>query len=197
MSTLLEWAISELIRNPEVMAKAQAEVRQVLKEKDCFEESDLNKLKYLKAVIKESFRLHPPVPLIARKATEERKINGYEIPVNSRILINAMAIGRDPDYWTDPEKFEPERFLESPVDLIGTNFELLPFGSGRRSCPGITFASASIELALASLLYHFDWQLPDGEAMEELDMTEAFAATVKRMNNLYVIAIPYIPMVTA
>lgn len=179
------------------MAKAQAEVREVLKGKAHVEESDLNKLKYLKAITKESFRLHPPVPLIPREATKECKINGYKIPLNSRILINAMAIGRDPNYWADPEKFEPDRFLESPVDFPGTNFELLPFGSGKRSCPGIAFATASIEFVLASLLYHFDWKLPEGEAMEELDMTEAFAATVTRMNNLNVIAVPFIPSVAA
>lgn len=196
-STLLEWAMAELIRNPKVMARAQAEVREVLKGKGHVEESDLNKLNYLKAIIKESFRLHPPVPLIPREATKECKINGYKIPVNSRILINVMAIGRDPNYWADPEKFEPERFLESPVDFLGTNFELLPFGSGKRSCPGIAFASASIGFILAALLYHFDWQLPEGEAMEELDMTEAFAATVTRMHNLNVIAFPFTPMVAA
>ncbi|KAF8020219.1 hypothetical protein BT93_G0809 [Corymbia citriodora subsp. variegata] len=196
-STLLEWAMAELIRNPKVMARAQAEVREVLKGEGHVEESDLNRLKYLKAIIKESFRLHPPVPLIPREATKEREISGYRIPVNSRILINVMAIGRDPNYWADPEKFKPERFLESPVDFLGTNFELLPFGSGKRSCPGIAFASASIEFILASLLYHFDWQLPEGEAMEELDMTEAFAATVTRMHNLNVIAIPIIPKVAA
>ncbi|XP_010067809.2 premnaspirodiene oxygenase [Eucalyptus grandis] len=196
-STLIEWAMSELIRNPKVMAKAQAEVRAVLKEKGCLEESELNKLKYLLSIIKESFRLHPPVPLIPREATEEREINGYKVPASSRILTNVMAIGRDPHHWTDPEKFKPERFLESTMDFIGTNFELLPFGSGRRACPGIALANANIEVTLASLLYHFDWKLPNGEAMEKLDMTEAFAGTVTRMNSLNVIAIPYIPTVAA
>ncbi|KAK3422959.1 hypothetical protein EUGRSUZ_G03314 [Eucalyptus grandis] len=196
-STLIEWAMSELIRNPKVMAKAQAEVRAVLKEKGCLEESELNKLKYLLSIIKESFRLHPPVPLIPREATEEREINGYKVPAGSRILTNVMAIGRDPRHWTDPEKFKPERFLESTMDFIGTNFELLPFGSGRRACPGIALANANIEVTLASLLYHFDWKLPNGEAMEKLDMTEAFAGTVTRMNSLNVIAIPYIPTVAA
>ncbi|KAK3422955.1 hypothetical protein EUGRSUZ_G03310 [Eucalyptus grandis] len=196
-STLIEWTMSELIRNPKVMAKAQAEVRAVLKEKGCLEESELNKLKYLLSIIKESFRLHPPVPLIPREATEEREINGYKVPASSRILTNVMAIGRDPHHWTDPEKFKPERFLESTMDFIGTNFELLPFGSGRRACPGIALANANIEVTLASLLYHFDWKLPNGEAMEKLDMTEAFAGTVTRMNSLNVIAIPYIPTVAA
>ncbi|KAK3433792.1 hypothetical protein EUGRSUZ_D01067 [Eucalyptus grandis] len=196
-SATVEWTMSELIRNPEVMAKAQAEVRQALKGKHHVEESDLNELKYLKSIIKETLRLHPPAPLIPREAIEEAEIDGYRVPVNSRIIVNALTLGRDPDYWTDSEKYEPERFLESLVDFKGTDFQFLPFGSGRRSCPGTAFAYANIELLLASFLYHFDWKLPNGKAPEELDMTETFGMVVKRKNDLNVIAIPYTPELAA
>ncbi|KAF8032387.1 hypothetical protein BT93_D1335 [Corymbia citriodora subsp. variegata] len=196
-SATMEWTMSELIRNPKLMAKAQAEVRQALKGKHHVEESDLNELNYLKAIIKETLRLHPPAPLIPREAIEETEIDGYRVPVNSRIIVNALTLGRDPDYWTNPEMYEPERFLESSVDFKGTHFQFLPFGSGRRSCPGAAFAYANIELPLASFLYHFDWKLPNGKALEELDMTETFELVVRRKNDLNVIAIPYAPELAA
>ena len=110
--------------------------------------------------------------------------------MNSRVLINAYAIGRDPRYWTHPETFEPERLVESSADYKGMHYQFLPFGSGRMICPGIAFAAASIELILASLLYHYDWKLANGQAPEQLDMTEVFRATAGRKDDLYVIASP-------
>ncbi|XP_030512356.2 desmethyl-deoxy-podophyllotoxin synthase-like [Rhodamnia argentea] len=187
-SVTVEWAMSELLKNPQVMANAQAEVREALKGKDQVQDSDLEDLKYLKSVIKETLRLHPPVPLVPREARKSCKIKGYDIPAKSRVLIHAGALGRDPNHWEDPEKFQPERFLESPVDFIGTYYHFIPFGFGRRVCPGIAFAMANIELLLALLLYHFDWALPDGQTPEELDMIEDFAATVRRKSDLYAIA---------
>ncbi|KAF8023923.1 hypothetical protein BT93_F1197 [Corymbia citriodora subsp. variegata] len=111
--------------------------------------------------------------------------------MKSRVFINAWAIGRDPNYWKNPESFEPERFLESSTDFTGTYYQFLPFGTGRRVCPGIAFAGANMELLLALLLYHFDWTLPGGQTLERLDMTEAIGAAVKRENELYVIATPH------
>ncbi|THF95362.1 hypothetical protein TEA_023957 [Camellia sinensis var. sinensis] len=129
-------------------------------------------------VIKETLRLHPSAPLLLpRQSNEQCTINGYEIPIKTKVIINAWAIGRDPRYWNEAEKFEPERFLNSPVDFKGTCFEYIPFGAGRRICPGIAFAIPNIELPLAQLLYHFDWKLPGGMKREELDMTEVFALT--------------------
>ncbi|KAI3436980.1 uncharacterized protein J3R85_005918 [Psidium guajava] len=187
-SVTVEWAMSELLKNPQVMVKAQAEVREALKGKDRVQDSDLEDLKYLKSVIKETLRLHPPVPLVPREARKACKIKGYDIPAKSRVLIHAGALGRDPNHWEDPEKFKPERFLESPVDFNGTYHHFVPFGFGRRVCPGIAFAMASIELLLALLLYHFDWALPNGQTPEELEMTEAFAASVRRKSDLYAVA---------
>ena len=113
----MEWAMAELIRNPRVMKKAQAEIRQLLKGKKTFREADIQELSYLKLVIKESLRLHPPVPLLVpRECREQCVIDGYEIPLKTRVIINAWAIGRDPNYWEDAESFVPERFVDNPVD---------------------------------------------------------------------------------
>ncbi|KAH0714272.1 hypothetical protein KY284_007177 [Solanum tuberosum] len=114
-------------------------------------------------IVKETLRLHPPIPLsVPRECREETDINGYTIPVKTKVLINVWALGRDPKYWDDTESFKPERFDQCSVDFNGNNFEFLPFGSGRRVCPGISFGLANTYLPLAQLLYHFDWKLPQG-----------------------------------
>ncbi|XP_016649691.1 PREDICTED: premnaspirodiene oxygenase-like [Prunus mume] len=192
-ATTMEWAMSELLKNPRVMEKVQSEVRQVFEGKKKIEEEDVQKLHYLKLVMKETFRLHPPVPLIPREARERCEIGGYTIPAKAKILINAYAIGRDPKLWADPECFQPERFQGSSIDFKGNNFELLPFGAGKRICPGISFATSNIELGLAQLLYHFNWNLPNGTKLEALDMAENFGVTARRKNNLHLIATTYIP----
>ncbi|XWS11332.1 hypothetical protein CRYUN_Cryun38cG0074700 [Craigia yunnanensis] len=191
-STTVEWALSEMLKNPRVMREAQAEVRRVFEAKGNVDETDLHKLKYLKAVIKETFRMRPPAPLLLpRECNQACEINGYEVTAKTRILINAWALGRDPDYWKEPDKFYPERFLDTSVDYSGTNFEFIPFGAGRRICPGILFAQPNVELPLAQLLFHFDWKLPNGLKQEDLDMTEEFGMTVKRKNDLVLIPTPY------
>ncbi|XP_034198077.1 cytochrome P450 71D8-like [Prunus dulcis] len=192
-ATTVEWAMSELLKNPRVMEKVQSEVRQVFEGKNKIEEEDVQKLHYLKLVMKETFRLHPPGPLIPREARERCEIGGYTIPAKAKILINAYAIGRDPKLWADPECFQPERFQGSSIDFKGNNFELLPFGAGRRIFPGISFATSNIELGLAQLLYHFNWNLPNGTKLEALDMADNFGITARRKNNLHLIATTYIP----
>nr|UXF47978.1 cytochrome P450 CYP71-5 [Euphorbia poissonii] len=189
-STAIEWAMSELLRNPRVMHKAQEEVRRVYGKKGKVDESELHQLDYLKLVIKETLRLYPPAPLLLpRQSRESCKINGYDIPINSHVIINAWAIGRHPNHWKEAEKFHPERFTDSSVDFKGNSFEFIPFGAGRRMCPGIAFATANIELSLAQFLYHFDWQLPNGMKLESLDMAEGFGATMRRKNDLHLIPI--------
>ncbi|XP_050232512.1 premnaspirodiene oxygenase-like [Mercurialis annua] len=190
----LGWVMSELIKNPKAMHKAQAEVRQIFKEKKIVDEIDIEKLKYLKLVIKETLRMHPPAPLVPpREASNECQIDGYDIPALSRLFVNVWALGRDPNHWIEPESFIPERFEEGLVDYKGNNFEYLPFGGGRRICPGISFAMANVELALAQLLFSFDWELPLGMKREELDMTEVFLTATKRKYDLYLVPIPYSP----
>ncbi|OIT20334.1 cytochrome p450 71a2 [Nicotiana attenuata] len=135
-------------------------------------------LLYLQAVIKESLRLHPPFPLLLpRESTEDVKLLGYDIPAKTQVIINAWAIGRDPLSWDDPEEYRPERFLNSNIDVKGLNYELIPFGAGRRGCPGRTFVVVVIELALAKLVHKFNFALPEGLREEDLDMTETSSLT--------------------
>lgn len=184
----------EMMKNPRVMKKAQAEVRQVFDAKGKVDETGIAEMKFLNLVIKETLRLHPPLPmLLPRVCGEKCEINGFDIPVKARVIVNAWAIGRDPEYWSDPESFIPERFLDRSVDYKGTNFEYIPFSAGRRICPGISFGLANMELPLAALLYHFDWKLPNELKHEDLDMTDAYGVTVKRKDDLHLIPIPYHP----
>ncbi|CAN0913201.1 Cytochrome P450 71D11 (Fragment) [Linum grandiflorum] len=193
-STTVEWAISELIKNPDVMRKAQTEVRRVFGEKGRVDEAGLHELSYLKLVIKETLRLHTPAPLLVpRESREECEVGGYLIPTKATVMVNSWAIARDPKTWDEPETFWPERFLDGAIDYKGTNFEYLPFGAGRRMCPGIGFGIANTELPLANLLFYFDWKLPGDLKMESLDMEESFGVTVKRKHDLEVVPLVRYP----
>uniref|UniRef100_A0A453LWY3 Uncharacterized protein n=1 Tax=Aegilops tauschii subsp. strangulata TaxID=200361 RepID=A0A453LWY3_AEGTS len=194
-ATTTVWAMSELIRNPRTMAIAQSEVRRVLQGKTKVAEADIDgQLHYLQMVIKETFRLHPPVPLLLpRLCTEQKKIMGYDVPPGTTVFANVWAIGRDEKSWTDASEFKPERFEVQKVDYGGTNFRFLPGGAGRRMCPGMMFGVSNMEIALASLLYHFDWRLPDGASPEKLDMTEAYGITARRKTNLLLEATVFVP----
>ncbi|XP_042041155.1 cytochrome P450 71AU50-like [Salvia splendens] len=187
-ATSVEGILSELLRNPTVMKKLQKELEQVVGLKRMVEESDLDQLEYLDMVVKESFRLHPVAPLlIPHYAREDSKINGYDIPKDSRIIVNAYAIGRDPNVWTDPETFIPERFTSSDIDVKGQHFQLLPFGSGRRGCAGIKLGFIQVRLIVTQLVHCFDWQLPNEMSPEKLDMNEEFGLVVSRANRLMAI----------
>ncbi|CAJ1941485.1 unnamed protein product [Sphenostylis stenocarpa] len=189
---VIEWAMSEMMKNPRVRKKAQAEIRETLRGKETTHENNLGQLTYLKAVIRETLRLHPPLPLLLpRESRESCRIDGYDIPIKTKVIVNAWAVGRDPEYWHDAESFIPERFHATSIDFKGTDFEYIPFGAGRRMCPGMSFGIASVEFALAKLLYHFNWELPEGMKPEEFDMDEAFGAGVGRKNNLHLIPVPY------
>jgi len=163
------WAMTELIRNPRVMKKVQDEIRTTLGDKkERITEQDLTKLHYFKLMVKETLRLHQPAPvLLPRETLSHVKIQGYDIPAKTQILINAYAIARDPKHWKNPDEFNPERFEDSSIDYKGLNFEFIPFGSGRRICPGIAMGIAIVELGLLNLLYFFDWGLPEKEEGDE------------------------------
>ena len=172
---------------------AQEEVRKVFGRKGYTDESSLEELIYLKAVIKETLRLHPPFPLLLpRECRETCEINGYTIAAGTKVIVNAWAIGRDPKYWCEAEKFCPERFLDSVIDYKGSNVEYIPFGAGRRICPGMLFGVSSIELALAQLLYYYNWELPSGDK-EKLEMSEALGSSARRETDLIIVPISYYP----
>ncbi|RWR75967.1 LOW QUALITY PROTEIN: Cytochrome P450 71A1 [Cinnamomum micranthum f. kanehirae] len=184
----LEWVMAELAKHPNVMEKAQGEVRRVLDVKANISEEHLYQLNYMKSIIKETLRLHPPIPLlIPRESTTNVMIQNLHIPPKTRVFINAYAIGRDPTSWENPEEFLPERFANNSIDFKGQDFQFIPFGAGRRGCPGLSFAITSLELALANLLYWFDWKLPQGLTEEDLDMSEAFGFTVHKKLPLYLV----------
>ncbi|CAI0542811.1 unnamed protein product [Linum tenue] len=192
-SVTIEWVMSELMRNPEEMEKAQKEVRRVFDGKGkAVDEASIDELHYMKLIVRETLRLHPPLPLLVpRESRETVVIKGYQIPAKTKVAINVWAIGRDPAYWIEPDKFMPERFVNSPVNYNGDDFQLLPFGAGRRMCPGVKTGMAIVHLAVANLLYHFDWKLPNEMKPEDLDMTEVFGIVVGRKNDLHLIPTPY------
>ncbi|PKU83214.1 cytochrome P450 71A1 [Dendrobium catenatum] len=172
-SATLDWCMTELVRNPKVMKKVKEELRKVAHGEDMISEELLGQLSYLKVFIKEVIRLHPPAPLLLpRESLQECQIQGYNIPKKTRLVINAWAFGRDESYWDAPEQFKPERFFDSTVDYNGKDFYFIPFGVGRRICPGIDFSMVIIEITLANLLHRFDWSLPSGITIEDMDMDE-------------------------
>ncbi|CAN6249082.1 unnamed protein product [Urochloa humidicola] len=188
----VEWTMTELVRHPDILAKAQKEVRDAMADgSDIVVESDLPRLKYLKQVIRESMRVHPPVPLLVpRETIEPCTVYGCEIPAGTRVFVNARAIGQDPVAWgPDAARFAPERH-EEVADLGDhkpwhDSFRLVPFGVGRRSCPGVHFATSAVELLLANLLFCFDWRVPDGGVV---DLEQETGLTVHRKNPLVLVA---------
>lgn len=190
--TTVEWAMAELLTHPSVMKKLQEEVRRVVGLKSKVEKDDINQMCYLTCVIKEALRLHPPLVLsIPRESTASAVVGGYHIPAKTRVLTNLWAISRDPKIWDSPNEFIPERFLNSSVDFRGKDFEFIPFGAGRRGCPGLAFGVISVEYILINLLYWFDWELAGGANNVDIDMTEAFGLSVRLKNALHLVPISH------
>ncbi|KAL4559748.1 hypothetical protein LXL04_031893 [Taraxacum kok-saghyz] len=186
-STSLEWALSELVRHPRVMKELQKEVTNIAQGRSVITEDDLKEMHYLKAVLKETLRLHTPLPLLVpRESTIYVKLLGYDIEKGTQVMVNAWAIARDPSIWEEPEKFKPERFLESSIDYKGLHFEFLR----RRGCPVIQFSIAINELALANIVYTYDLALPNEGRPEELDMSEISGLTFHKKSPLLVVATP-------
>ena len=189
-STLLEWEMQELLNHPKCLKRLQEEVRTVCKGKSSVSEDDIQDMDYLRAVIKETLRLHPPVPLmVPHISTEDVNLRGHHIPAGTQVMINLFAVGREVATWgPDADEFKPERHLNSSADFRGQDFELIPFGAGRRMCPGTSFAVVLNEVALANLMLGFDWKSTEDQT--KTDVPESIGAVIRRMNPLYVIASP-------
>ncbi|KAK4493520.1 hypothetical protein RD792_000041 [Penstemon davidsonii] len=193
VAATLIWTMTALMKNPDSMKKLQKEIRDLIGKKGKVNEDDLPKLSYLKAVIKESLRLYPPAPLLLlRETIQECMLEGYTIAPKTLVYVNAWAIARDPEYWENPNEFVPERFLNTSVDVIGQDFQVIPFGAGRRGCPAISLGLVTVELALANLLYSFDWELPSGITKEDVDMEVLPGITMHKKNALCLVPKTYL-----
>nr|UOI87846.1 p-coumarate 3-hydroxylase isoform 1 [Althaea officinalis] len=190
----VEWAMAELVRNPRVQKKAQEELDRVIGFERVMSETDFSNLPYLQSVAKEAMRLHPPTPLmLPHRASANVKIGGYDIPKGSNVHVNVWAVARDPAVWKDPEEFRPERFLEEDVDMKGHDFRLLPFGAGRRVCPGAQLGINLVTSMLGHLLHHFCWTPPEGVKVEEIDMLENPGLVAYMRTPVQAIATPRLP----
>ncbi|KAM7507026.1 hypothetical protein LguiA_017479 [Lonicera macranthoides] len=184
-SSTLEWAMAELLRNPEIMVKAKAELKEVIGKGKVLQEVDVTSLPYLGYIVKETLRMHPPGPfLIPRKIETDVEVRGYIVPKGAQVLVNVWAIGRDPTLWEDPLSFKPERFLGSKIDVKGRDFELIPFGAGRRICPGLPLAMRMVSVMLGSMINLFDWKLDGGIEPKNLDMAEKFGLSLQKARPL-------------
>ncbi|PHT31951.1 Cytochrome [Capsicum baccatum] len=179
-ATSVEWILTELLRHPHVMKKLQKELEEVVGLDRMVEESDLENLSYLDMVIKEALRLHYAAPLLIHESLEDCVVDGFFVQKGSRVLVNVYAAQRDPNAWPEPDKFLPERFAGSSVDLRGHDFQLLPFGFGRRSCLGIQLGIIIVRLVVAQLVHCFNWELPNGIPPSDLDMTEQLRHIYKK-----------------
>ncbi|KHN29573.1 Cytochrome P450 76C2 [Glycine soja] len=189
VTSTVEWAMAELLHNPNIMSKAKAELENTIGKGNLVEASDIARLPYLQAIVKETFRLHPAVPLLPRKAEVDLEMHGYTVPKGAQVLVNMWAIGRDPKLWdNNPSLFSPERFLGSEIDFRGRSFELTPFGAGRRMCPGLPLAIRLLFLMLGLLINSFDWMLEDGIKPEDMNMDEKFGLTLGKAQP--VLAVP-------
>ncbi|CAN6456429.1 unnamed protein product [Victoria cruziana] len=194
-ATTVEWAMTELLRHPNKLAAARSELKRTVGEGNIVKESDIMHLPYLEAIMKETLRMHLPVPLLLpRRADATTKLAGYTIPKHMQVIINVSVFSKDPKLWDKPECFMPERFLESDVNFKGTNFQFIPFGAGRRICPGIPLAHRMVLLLLGSLINSFSWVLPNQMAPEDLDVTAKFRMVQQKANPLKVIPAPLMDM---
>nr|ACZ63205.1 flavonoid 3',5'-hydroxylase [Vinca major] len=195
-SSIIEWALSEMLRNPSILKRAQQEMDQIIGRNRRLVESDISRLPYLQAICKETFRKHPSTPLnLPRIATEACEVNGYYIPKGTRLSVNIWAIGRDPDVWENPLEFNPDRFLSGKnarIDPRGNDFELIPFGAGRRICAGTRMGILLVEYILGTLVHSFDWNLPP--SVTELNMDESFGLALQKAVPLSALVTPRLPI---
>ncbi|GMI77871.1 TRANSPARENT TESTA 7, CYTOCHROME P450 75B1 [Hibiscus trionum] len=191
----LEWAISELLKKPEVLAKATEELDRVIGRDRWVEEQDIVNLPYIDSIVKETMRLHPVAPMLTpRVARQDCQLLGYDIPKGTRALVSVWAIGRDPSHWNNPDVFFPGRFMEQTVDIRGRDFKLLPFGAGRRMCPGYPLGIKVIQVSLANVLHGFTWELPGNTSGNDLNMEEIFGLSTPKKYPLQAVPEPRLPL---
>ncbi|KAG7557524.1 Cytochrome P450 superfamily [Arabidopsis suecica] len=185
----IEFAMAELMSNPELIKRAQQELDEVVGKDNIVEESHITKLPYILAIMKETLRLHPTLPLLVpHRPAESTVVGGYTIPKDTKIFVNVWSIQRDPNAWENPTEFHPERFLDNnSCDFTGANYSYFPFGSGRRICAGIALAERMVLYTLATLLHSFDWMIPEGHI---LDLKEKFGIVLKLQTPLVALPIP-------
>lgn len=188
ISVTTVWALSLIMNHSSVLKNIQDELDLHVGKERLVKESDIPNLVYLQAVVKESIRLYPPGAFTGpREFTEDCIIGGYHVPKGTRLIVNLWKIQTDPRAWPDPLEFKPERFLTThkDVDVKGRNFEYIPFGSGRRACPGITYGLQMTQLVLAALLHAFEVST-DGP----VDMTASYGLTNIKTTPLQVLVKP-------
>ncbi|KAK1272897.1 Cytochrome P450 84A1 [Acorus gramineus] len=191
VASAIEWAMAELMKSPADLKRVQEELAEVVGMDRKVHESDLDKLPFLMCAMKETLRLHPPIPLLLHETAEDCEVSGYHVPARSRVMINSYAIGRDPKAWEEADAFKPARFERAGApDFKGSHFELIPFGSGRRSCPGMQLGLYALYLTVAQLLHCFEWELPNGMKPSELDMNDVFGLTAPRAVRLVAVPTP-------
>lgn len=194
-SVTSEWAMAEMLRNPRILEKTQEEVDRVVGRERAVQESDLIHLSYLRSIVKETFRMHPPGPfLITHEALKDTKVANYDIPKKTQVLVSAYALGRNPEVWKEKtEEFWPERWMEERVEIRDDRYRIIPFSAGRRKCPGAQLGQFMMLLALSRLIHSFNWCLPPPMQPHHLNMNEAFGLTLPRAHPLVAQARPRLP----
>ncbi|XP_022159319.1 probable (S)-N-methylcoclaurine 3'-hydroxylase isozyme 2 [Momordica charantia] len=184
----VEWAMAEMLKQRDIMAKVREEMKREINNQSTVDESKISQLHYLWKCVKETLRLHPPAPfLLPRVAPTDCELMGYSIPKDTLIFVNVWGIGRDPSLWEDSLSFNPERFTDCDVDFKGYDYRYLPFGGGRRICPGLPMASVQIPLILATLIHNFELSLPNGQDFSKLDLDGKLGVTLQKKKPLQLI----------
>ena len=190
VAILLEWILARMVLHPDIQAKAQSEIDNVVGPSSRpISDSDLPNLPYLQAIVKETLRVHPPGPLLswARLAIHDTHVGSHFIPAGTVAMVNMWAITHDENIWADPDEFNPDRFMKEDVPIMGSDLRLSPFGSGRRVCPGKAMGLATVQLWLAQLLQNFNWVASEDRG---IDLTECLKLSMEMNKSLVCRAIP-------
>lgn len=188
-SAAIQWVMAELINHPQVFKKLREEINMVVGSNRLVKESDVPNLPYLQAIVKECLRLHTPAAIIHRECMKDCKINGFDVKAKSKMLINAYAIMRDPEYWNDPDEFLPERFLVNSnsnlgqlyeIGFSGQDFHYLPFGGGRRGCIGVLHVLPVMHVTVGALTQCFDWKVKGGDQKIDINLGSGFSGAMAR-----------------